>query len=220
MTAIKETYWSRFVDDYEDRQAFVAGDDLILAMMDRLRNEYSLMNVLELGCGTGLFTEILCTNAQSVKATDFSDEMVAKAIELREILPNVSFSREDAMHLSFEDQSFDTVFMANLIHIIADPAKVIEESNRVLKSGGKMIITSFDIDAMSFINKIRMASRYIKTFGKVSKDARKVKTSRKDVERMLVRNSFRILKSESLGTITRSMFLIAEKTQITNKSTN
>lgn len=211
MTNSKETYWSRFVDDYETRQAFVAGNDLIRIMLDRLGMENNLKDVLELGCGTGLFTEVLCQKSHSVKATDFSDEMVAKAIELRETLPNVTFAREDATHLSFEDQSFDTVFMANLIHIIADPDKVIAESRRVLKPGGRIIITSFAIDAMGFFNKIKMASRYIKTFGAVSKEARKVKAGPKDIEQLLINHRFRIGKSEILGTITRSLFIIAEK---------
>lgn len=207
----KETYWSQFVNDYENRQAFVAGNDLIRIMLERLGMESDLKDVLELGCGTGLFTEVLCQKSCSVKATDFSDEMVAKAIELRSTLPNVTFSREDATNLSIEDQSFDTVFMANLIHIIADPDKVIAESRRVLKPGGRIVITSFAIDAMDLFNKIKMASRYIKTFGKVSKEARKVKTGPKDIERLLIKYGFRICTSEILGTVTRAMFIIAEK---------
>jgi ubiquinone/menaquinone biosynthesis C-methylase UbiE len=207
----KETYWSRFVEDYEDRQEYVAGKDLIQAVRERIRSENNLQHVLELGCGTGLFTEDLSLKATSVTATDFSDEMIAKALEIRKTLLNVSFSKEDAMQLSFRDQCFNSVFMANLIHIIADPGKVIAESRRVLKPGGRIIITSFAIDAMGFLNKIKMASRYIKTFGKVTEDARRIKTSPKAVEQLLFRNNFRKLKSELLGTVTKSMYIVALK---------
>jgi ubiquinone/menaquinone biosynthesis C-methylase UbiE len=211
MTNIKETYWSRFAGDYEKRQAFVAGDDLIRIMMDRLRNETNLRYVLELGCGTGLFTEIICQNAKTVTATDFSDEMIIKARELRQSLPNVRFSKEDATNLSFEEQSFDTVFMANLVHIIADPDKVITESLRVLKPGGRIIITSFAIDAMSFFNKIKMASRYVKIFGRVSEESRKVKINPKVVEQMLIKKNVSMLNNELLGNATRAMFIVAKK---------
>ena len=207
----KETYWSQFANDFEKRQAYVAGEDLILTIRKRLRLEKDLQHVLELGCGTGLFTEDLSLNAQKITATDFSEEMIAKALELRKTLPNVTFSKEDAMQLSFEDQCFDTVFMANLIHVISDPNLVIEESRRVLKPGGRIIIASFAIDAMSFFNKIKMASRYIKTFGKVPEDARKAKASPKRVEKLLIQNNFNILTSEILGTVTKSMYIVAEK---------
>jgi len=207
----KETYWSQFVDDYENRQAYVAGKDLIQAVRERLRSENDLQHVLELGCGTGLFTEDLSLKAGRVTATDFSDEMIAKAAELRKTLPNVSFSKENAIQLSFEDQSFDTVFMANLIHVIADPDRVIAESRRVLKPGGRIIITSFAIDAMSFFNKIKMAFRYIKTFGKVSEEARKVKTNPKTVEQLLIQNNFSLLKNEILGSVTKSLYIVAVK---------
>ena len=207
----KETYWSQFSDDFEKRQAYVAGEDLIKTVRERIRLEKDLQRVLELGCGTGLFTEDLSLNSQKIIATDFSDEMIAKALELRKSLPNVSFSKEDAMQLSFEDEYFDTVFMANLIHVISDPNRVIEESRRVLKPGGRIIIASFAIDAMSLFNKIIMAFRYIKTFGKFSEDARKAKASPKRVEKLLNQNSFNILTSEILGTVTKSMYIVAEK---------
>ena len=58
--------------------------------------------------------------------------------------------------------------MANLFHIIADPEKVITVNRWVLKLGSRIIINSFAIDAMDFFKKIKMVSRYIKTFGKVS----------------------------------------------------
>ena len=210
-TSDKETYWSKFADDFEKRQAYVAGEDHIKIVRERIRSEKDLQHMLELGCGTGLFTEDLSLNAQKITATDFSDEMIAKALELRKTLPNVSFSKENAMQLSFEDESFDTVFMANLIHVISDPNKVIEESRRVLKTGGRIIIASFAINAMSFFNKIKMASRYIKTFGKVSEEARKAKANPKRVEKLLVQNSFNILTSEILGSVSKSLYIVAVK---------
>ena len=207
----KETYWSQFADDFEKRQAYVAGEDHIKIVKERIRSEKDLQHVLELGCGTGQFTEDLSLISLNITATDFSEEMIAKAMELRKTLPNVSFFKENAIQLSFEDESFDTVFMANLIHVVADPNKVIAESRRVLKPGGKIIIASFAIDAMSFFNKIKMASRYIKTFGKVSEEARKAKANPKRVEKLLVQNDFNILTSEILGSVSKSMYILAVK---------
>jgi ubiquinone/menaquinone biosynthesis C-methylase UbiE len=40
--------------------------------------------------------------------------------------------------LSYPDGSFDTVFAANLMHVISDPAKAVAEARRVLKVGGRL----------------------------------------------------------------------------------
>ena len=101
--------------------------------------------------------------------------------------------------------------MVNLIHMISKPIKVIKESYRVLKPNGKIIITSFDMNEMSFFNKIKMAYRYIKAFGKVPKDAKKVKTTLNSVELMLKQNNFEIIRSETIGNVNKAMYLVAKK---------
>ena len=150
----KETYWSQFTTEYEEKQSYVAGKEVISLAMEELLKEQRLGSVLELGCGTGLYTEILQKNAENIVATDFSDEMVEIVNKKRGNLENVTFIKADALNLQFDKENFDTVFMANLIHIIGDADKVIKESSRVLRNGGKLIITSFAVDEMSFFNRI------------------------------------------------------------------
>ena len=210
-TSKKETYWSRFTEDFEARQELVVGKEIIRLVQNELNTEGDLQDVLELGCGTGLYTEFIAGKSRKITATDFSEEMIAKARTKRGHLHNAKFSRADAMDLPFEDHLYDTVFMANLIHVISDPEKSIQESHRVLKPGGTIIITSFAIDEMSFLNKIRMGFRFIKTFGKLSADATKVKTSMKAIEKMLAKNQFRIIKSKLLGNKIKAMYLVAMK---------
>jgi len=161
----KETYWSRFTDEFEEKQSHVVGEEILLLAHEELLREVDLGNVLELGCGTGLYTETLQKVADHVVATDLSDEMIAFAKEKRGELENVEFRKADALNLEFNDEAFDTVFMANLIHIVGNAKKVIQESKRVLKKGGLLIINSFAIDDMSFFNKLAMGIRYLKTFG-------------------------------------------------------
>lgn len=207
----KETYWSQRVENYEDQQEFVVGKEVLRLAMEELESEAAFSHVLELGCGTGLFTQILAKKAQQLTATDYSDEMIASAQNLREYPKHVSFISENAMELSFDNGQFDEVFMANLIHIVSDPEKVIAESWRVLKPGGRLIITSFTMDEMKFTAKLKMVFRYLKSFGKISDEARKVKTSKRSVEEMLVRKQFEIQKSLLLGSHTKAMYLLATK---------
>lgn len=203
----KETYWSQFSGDFEAKQSFVAGTDVISKTLEELKKEQNLGQLLELGCGTGLYTEELVNEAQHITATDFSDEMIEAAIQMRGNLNNVNFQKADAMNLQFENESFDTVFMANLIHIIEDPEKVLKESYRVLKPNGLMIITSFAVDQMSFFNKISLANRFIKTFGKPPKESSKVNTSKKNLERLITKNAFDLLNSKILGKKEKAIYL-------------
>jgi ABC-2 type transport system ATP-binding protein len=207
----KETYWSQFTNEYEEKQAFVTGQELIAATHSELLKEKKLGKVLELGCGTGLYTETLIKNSDSILATDFSDEMIEMAKKKRGNLKNVKFQKADALDLEFEIENFDTVFMANLIHIIGNAEKLIQESSKVLKKGGSIIITSFAIDEMSFFNRISMGYRYIKTFGKPSNEATSEKTSRKYVASLLLNNGFDLVKNIVLGKKSKSIFLVGKK---------
>ena len=207
----KEIYWSKFVKKFEEKQSFVSGEKIIKITKKELAKEKNLGEVLELGCGTGLYTEILKNNAKYVTATDFSKEMVDSAKKLRGNLKNVKYEMADATNLKFKSKSFDTVVMANLLHIVKDPEKVIKESNRVLKNRGKIIITHFAIDELSFINKIKIALRFLKSFGKPPQRVKKI--TKKIVETILEDNGFKIIQSKTLGDKMKSVYFTGIKKQ-------
>ena len=207
----KETYWSRFTEEYEEKQQKVVGKELFLLTKEEVLKENNLRSVLELGCGTGLYTETLQKIAKNLVATDFSEKMIAFAKQKRGNLKNVKFMQANALNLEFNAKSFDAVFMANLIHVIGNANRVIQESNRVLKRGGLLIITSFDIEGMSFLNRIVMVIRYLKVFGKPSKEATKEKTTQKSIESLLVNNGFEITKSLVLGSKFKAMYIRCRK---------
>lgn len=203
----KETYWSKFTSEFEEKQSHVVGSEILQRMHEELQEENKLGEVLELGCGTGLFTVSLQKISQHVTATDYSDEMVAVAQNKRGNLKNVIFQKANALDLEFPNETFDVVFMANLIHVIGDAEGVIKESKRVLKPGGSLLITSFAMNEMSFFSQMAMGIRYLKTFGKPSDDATKEKITRKSVENLLISNGFKITKSLMLGNKSKAFYI-------------
>ena len=56
---------------------------------------------------------------------------------------NLSFEIADAMNLPYADDSFDAVLIANVLHIVPDPEKVLSEIDRVLRPGGLLIAPNF-----------------------------------------------------------------------------
>lgn len=111
------------------------------------------MQVLELACGTGQLTFPLCKKVAGWEATDFSDKMIEEAKVRASNLP-VTFTVQDATNLPYEDGKFDTVVIANALHIMPNPDKALTEIRRVLKKGGLLIAPTFVYDGK--INKIRI----------------------------------------------------------------
>ncbi len=92
--------------------------------------------VLELGCGTGLFTrKVYEATKASIIATDLSEELLEEA---RLKFKEGDFRKADAMQLEFPDSSFDVVFGSSILHHL-DMDRSLKEIFRVLKNGGRMV---------------------------------------------------------------------------------
>lgn len=92
--------------------------------------------VLEIGCGTGLFTEKVYNKTHAkIVATDISPELLEQG---KKKLPQVDFRVADAMNLDFADNTFDVVFGSSIIHHL-EFEKSLKEILRLLKPGGRMV---------------------------------------------------------------------------------
>ncbi|MDF8263215.1 class I SAM-dependent methyltransferase [Luteipulveratus flavus] len=97
--------------------------------------------VLDMGCGTGRFTEPLGRQAQSVVGLDLTPGMLEKAKDRCSGLSNASFQQGDMCELPFEDDSFDVVVsMLALMHLPPqDRQRAFQETARVLRPGGRAL---------------------------------------------------------------------------------
>lgn len=99
--------------------------------------------VLECACGTGMISKKVAPKCSSFIGTDFSSNMLKQASKKCSRIPNTSFEFGNIMSLSFADESFDKVIAGNVIHLLDEPYKAIEELLRVCKPGGKVIIPTY-----------------------------------------------------------------------------
>jgi ABC-2 type transport system ATP-binding protein len=134
-------------------------------MFKRLSEEHDLGEVIEFGCGTGYFTKAIAKNAHHVLATDLSDEMLEAAKVHLEEFQNVTLQKADCESTSYPSGNFDTVLMANLLHVVEYPLKVLRESRRILKDGGLLIVVSYTDYGMNWFEKMQIGIRYLLTFG-------------------------------------------------------
>ncbi len=102
-------------------------------------------SVLELACGTGQLTYRLAGEVDSWTATDFSSKMIEEAKKQGKV-HKIEFAVEDATALTYNDEMFDVVVIANALHIMPEPDKALLEICRVLKQGGFLIAPTFVYD--------------------------------------------------------------------------
>ena len=203
----RETYWSKFADDFEERNNYVVGKNDMVGIKTFLTKQKTLGKTLEVGCGNGTYSKILIREAEYLTATDFSDEMVAVSKERLKGIGNVSVEKANCFSLPYPDFSFDTVFMANLLHIISEPEKAVAEGKRVLKQNGRLIVISFTTEGMTFFYRLGMMYRYLKTYGKPSPTAH-ILTVQK-TRKMLKSCGFKVEEAKLVGNKSKAIFINA-----------
>ncbi len=146
-------YWDKKAKSY-DKIVKILSNNQYKIMYDFIREPLTNnMHVLEVGTGTGLVAREIANKVKNVEATDFSDEMIAQAKSI-EHSANIHFSCADVFSLPFDDNLFDVVVAANILHIIPNPEKAMQEIKRVLKPNGLLIATVYLWKELSLLGKI------------------------------------------------------------------
>ena len=94
--------------------------------------------VLDLGAGRGAMTARALTRGFRVVAVDAAPRMVEL---LQRDHPGVEAHVMSADSLDFADESFDLVMASFMIHIVPKPEVTMDEALRVLRPGGRIVLT-------------------------------------------------------------------------------
>lgn len=89
-----------------------------------------ITSVLDVGTGAGIFAEEFTRHSLQVAGVDVNPDMVAAA---RHYVPQAVFSQASAECLPFDDNSYDLVFMAHVLHEADDALSALKEARRVAK---------------------------------------------------------------------------------------
>ncbi|MFH4736111.1 malonyl-ACP O-methyltransferase BioC [Vibrio diabolicus] len=126
--------FSKAADTYDKHAAFQR--DVGHRLLDKLPNDLTHQRVLDLGCGTGYFSQLLQERGAEVFCVDISQEMLSKAM-MRCGHERMNYALADAENLPFDDTSFDYVFSSLALQWCADLSYPLREVRRVLKANGK-----------------------------------------------------------------------------------
>lgn len=100
--------------------------------------------LIDIGAGTGFFALLFSKKMKKGKvyACDISDELLAwmndnLPVESKGIVIPVKM---EEISVPLPDGTADLVYMINLHHELEEPLRILEESHRLLKKGGKLMI--------------------------------------------------------------------------------
>lgn len=106
----------------------------------------SSQDLLDVGCGTGTFLDIVKDKFKSVTGVEYNDGMLAQA--RARVGKSVKLVQGAAHRLPFEDASFHAISINQVIHHFPNDndfeylANAMKECARVLKPGGQIVINT------------------------------------------------------------------------------
>jgi ubiquinone/menaquinone biosynthesis C-methylase UbiE len=143
MTQASAAYFEQVAGRWDTLRAGYFGKSLRDAAVTKayLRPE---MVVADIGTGTGFVAAGLAPLVSRVYAVDGSAAMLETAQRNLADAGNVIYKLADGAALPFEDGSLDAVFANMYLHHCPDPAAAITEMVRILRPGGRLVITDMD----------------------------------------------------------------------------
>lgn len=117
-------------------------------IMTRIAREAALLrgkHLLEVGCGMGYDSLEFLTRGVRVTATDLTPNAVKLARRHFEVagVHAEDVRTANALELPFTDETFDAVWANGVLHATGDTARAVREVRRVLKPGGRAIVSHF-----------------------------------------------------------------------------
>ena len=117
-------------------------------IMERIEREAALLrgrHLLEVGCGMGFDSLEFLERGVRVTATDLTAtavELARRHFELAGVEAE-AVQVESVLDLSFPDATFDAVWANGVLHATGDTRRALREIHRVLKRGGRAIVSHF-----------------------------------------------------------------------------
>jgi len=110
--------------------------------------------IVDIGSGTGGITRRIADHFQraSVVGLEPSAALTKKAIDLTGDRPNLSFSVGDGAKLTLKDGCADISVLHTVLSHVPDPAQLIGEATRILRTGGTLVICDADFSKAAMGN--------------------------------------------------------------------
>ncbi|SVA48250.1 uncharacterized protein METZ01_LOCUS101104 [marine metagenome] len=125
------------------------------------KKSLSNYNILDLGCGGGLVCEPLALLGANITGIDFvKQNIIAAKKHAKKSNTNVEYLHQDINNLKFK-KKYDAVLILEVLEHIEDWKKIIINVKKLLKPGGKMIISTINRNFFSKLFAIFIAENIL-----------------------------------------------------------
>jgi ubiquinone/menaquinone biosynthesis C-methylase UbiE len=159
MSKASTRYFEHVADHWDELRSGYFGEAVRVAAIARASLRQG-MEVADVGSGTGFVAAALAPLVARVHVTDGSAAMLKVARRNLAAFSNVKYHHADGGSLPFSDESLDAVFANMYLHHCPDPLTAISEMVRVLRSGGRLVITDLDTHAYTWF-RTEMADEWL-----------------------------------------------------------
>lgn len=146
---LKQTYTENYfkgeeyVDYLRDKDILQTNFKKRLKQIYKITDKSKIANVLEIGCAYGFFAETINSDLKNIKYVGY--DVVPEAIEYGKNILKQNVVCGDYLEAIVTEKLSD-VFMWDVIEHLPNPEKFIEKASGELQSGGRIYITTGDIE--------------------------------------------------------------------------
>ncbi|MEJ5202806.1 MAG: arsenite methyltransferase [Anaerolineales bacterium] len=143
MTKASQTYFATVANHWDVMRSRYFTEEVRTTALQKayLRTE---MVVADIGAGTGFISAGVAPLVRQVHVIDSSPAMLNIARKNLAQFGHVVYHEADGLSLPLPDESMDAVFANMYLHHCPDPLAAIREMTRILRPGGRLIITDID----------------------------------------------------------------------------
>ena len=152
--------YSAAAKDYDEQWSFYV-DGTTRATMSRLEIAPTA-SVLDVGCGTGELLVRLAAKYPNARLSGLDPVPEMLAVGRTKLSENVDLRAGWANELPWPDGAFDVVVSCNMFHYITHPVAAVQEMERVLRPGGRFVITDWCDDYLA----CRLCTAYLRLVSK------------------------------------------------------
>jgi len=167
-------------------------------------------SVLDFGCATGTITNVIADKVQKIIGIDISSKMIdiAKRNVGSGNTDSITFEHATIFDESHKKETFNVVLAFNMLHLLEDALKVVQQINMLLKSGGLFISATRSMER-------NMTSSNV-LFDPLSKTeiVPNLELSKfTALENLITNGGFQIIETEDLNGSPECYFIVAKKTK-------
>jgi len=150
MTPASSKYFQQVAGEWDALRSGYFGEEVRLAAFAKayLRQD---MTVADIGGGTGFMAAGLAPQVAKVHLLDGSAAMLETARKNLAQFANIEYHLADGQALPVADGGIDVAFANMYLHHCPDPQAAIREMVRLLKPGGRLVITDLDAHRYSWM---------------------------------------------------------------------